>query len=101
MGVFIDIKLNFQNHIGAVCTKPRRSVGNIKKFVFIPKSALRSLLYSLVYPHVIHSIETRGSTNHTQLGRLKRLLDKCLNILSNAQPDNSYSQLKIMKFNNT
>ena len=94
LGVIIDYKLNFSDHIGAVCTKLRCTVGITKKkklSVFKPKSALRSLYYSLVFPHVIYSIETWGSTNHTQLVALKRLLDICFKILCNAQLNNSYS----------
>ena len=60
-----------------------------------------SLYYSPVYPHVIHSFQTWGSTNHTQLGRLKRLLDWCLKTLRSAQANNSYSQRKIMNSDNT
>ena len=71
-----------------------------KKSVYIPKYALGFFYNSLVYPHVIYSIEIWGSTYHTQLGRLKMLLDKCLKILCNAQPSNSYSQLEKMNFNN-
>ena len=74
---------------------------NIKKSVVIPKSFLRSLYYSLAYPRVIYSIETGGSTNHTQLGKLQRLLNKSLKILSSAQPNDSYNQLRIMNFDNT
>ena len=81
-GVLIDDQLHFSDHINKICRKVSRSIGVNKKLsAYLPQSSLITLYYSIVYPHLFYAIEVWGSSSKTQLNRLRRLLDECLEIL--------------------
>ena len=51
LGVVIDEHLSWKSHISNVANKISKSIGIIyKASFFLPKSSLRTLYYSLVYP---------------------------------------------------
>ena len=99
LGVIIDDSLRFSDHINLVCNKISRSIGVIKKVSdYLPQTALRSLYYTLVYPHVIYAIEVWGSSSQTQLNRLRRLLDKCLKIICEATRNDNRVDIRFLNF---
>ena len=52
LGITIDNKLNFEEHINALATKISRSLGVLCKLRHtLPKSALRNLYHSMIHPH--------------------------------------------------
>ena len=99
LGVLIDDKLHFSNHINQICKKISRSIGVIKKLsAYLPQSSLITLYYSIVYPHVIYAIKVWGSSSQTQLNRLRRLLDKCLKIYCRPSHNGLKGDGKFLKF---
>ena len=71
LGVITDDSLRFSDHINLVCKKISRPIGVVKKASdYMPHTALRSLYYNILYPHVIYATEVWGSSSQTQLNRL-------------------------------
>ena len=96
LGMQIDDKINFSQHIKSVCKTVRSRTGLLKRLSSsIPKKVLRNLYSAIIYPYITRDIETWGDSSNTDLRRLRALMDKCIKILngSNNIKDNSYKSL--------
>ena len=101
LGMIIDDKLNFSNHIRSVCNKIRSRIGILKKLsATVPKTILRNLYFSLIYPHITRDIEIWGNSSSNDIRRLRALVDKCIKLIKgpNNQTENTNFTLKLMKF---
>ena len=74
LGVILDNKLNFSEHIKYACNKVSKSIGVIHSIKsFIPLNVLKSLYYSFVYPYIhyclgwylVYSFATFSNTSKT------------------------------------
>ena len=103
LGILIDNKLNFKQHIQLVESKIAKSVGILNKLRHIfPSSAPLLLIYfALVHPHLPYGLPIWGSTFPTYFQKLQRLQNKALCIISNCNPKASttplFYQYKILK----
>ena len=102
IGILIDNKLNFKQHIQLVESKIAKSVGIINKLRHIfPSSALLLIYFALVHPHLLHGLPIWGSSFPTYLQKLQHLQNKALRIISNCNPKTSttplFYQYKILK----
>ena len=71
LGVLIDERLSWQEHINLVNNKVRKSIGIIRKISgLISQNALRILYYSLIYPHLSYCNLVWASTYSTNLQKL-------------------------------
>ena len=103
LGVIIDNKLNWKDHISNICGKIARWIGMIiKARNYLNKNGLMALYYSFVYPYLMYCNHIRGFTYKTNLRRLVILQNKVVRIISHVKPRNSagplYKALNIMKF---
>ena len=63
LGITIDTRLNFEEHIGIVAKKISRSVGVMCKLRnLLPPKALLVLYYSMIHPHLLYGITIWGNT---------------------------------------
>ena len=104
LGITIDNKLNFEEHINALATKISRSLGVLCKLCHIlPKSALRNLYHSMIHPHLLYGITVWGNAFDKHLKRLATLQNKAVKLISGAQWRDhvtpSYLKLQILKLN--
>ena len=93
LGVFIDDKLNFQEHIKHLEKKVSHSVGIISKLKnYVPTHALFKLYYTLVHSHLLYGLIVWGNTypNLANTYHFGKIL---------AQSANSY--YSILEFNNS
>ena len=82
LGLTIDNKLNFRDHIDQTCSKISRSIGIIHRLSSLaPPSALRMLYFTLVYPYLIYANVAWGGTFTTNLTPLVTLNKKVVRIL--------------------
>ena len=90
VGIVIDDNLSFSAYIKTVCYNTRCHKG-FKRNHFIPslKKTLRCLYYSLIYPYLTNTIEAWANSSKTKFFRLRRLLDRDLNILGKASNDSA------------
>ena len=68
LGVIIDEKLKFDQHITTVCNKISKAIGIIFKLVnYLDKQSLISIYYSLVHPHLSYCNIVWGNTYWSHL----------------------------------
>ena len=71
LGVFINDKLNFQEHIKYLEKKFSRSVGILSKLKnYLPAHALFEPYYTLVHLHLLYGLIVWGNTYPTYLSKL-------------------------------
>ena len=102
LGVIIDNRINFYEHIKVLECKIARSVGILTKLkTILPKQNLLQLYYTLVHSHLTYGIFIWGSTYPSHLQKLQKLQNKALKAICNA-PYRSlakplYAQLNILQ----
>ena len=83
LGVYVDEKLSWKQHINYIKSKVSKSLGILslcrKHF---DKKTLVSLYYSFIYPLLIYSIEVWGSSCKTYLQCLWKLQKRCVRLIS-------------------
>ena len=88
LGVILDEHLSWKPHILSVSRKISKSIGIIYKSSFcLPKTSLRSLYYSLVYPYLTYCVSVWGSTYQSNLNRIIILQKKIIRIISKVSFD--------------
>ena len=102
LGVLIDNKLTWKQHIAYVSGKIARGIGMIiKARQYLNKQGLISLYYSFIYPYLTYCNHIWGSTSKTSLKRLTTLQNKAVRIIAHARwrasSDPIYKHLNIMK----
>ena len=82
LGITIDTRLNFEEHIGIVAKKISRSLGVMRKLRnVLPPKALLVLYYSMIHPHLLYGITIWGNTYEKHLKRLRTLQNKAVEVL--------------------
>ena len=105
LGVIIDNKLNWRDHVSFVCRKVARGLGVIiKARKVLQKGSLISLYYSFIYPYLIYCNQIWGSACKTQIEPLFILQKKALRIITGVHPRSPseplFRQLKFLKCEN-
>ena len=103
LGVILDEHLSWKPHILSVSRKISKSIGIIYKSSFcLPKTSLRSLYYSLVYPYLTYCVSVWGSTYQSNLNRIIILQKKIIRIISKVSFDSHtgvlFREQEILKF---
>ena len=104
LGVIVDENLNWKSEISHVANKVAKSIGIISRCsFFLPKSSLRMLYYSLIYPYFYCCNIVWASTYKTNLRCLVILQKHIIRIINkshfNAHTDPIFKDLGILKFN--
>ena len=103
LGVIIDNKLTFKSHIEHVTRKISKITYLIYRLKsYVPLTVIKTLYYSLAYPHLIYNIITWGSASKTatqslivQHKRLVRLLNNSSEYLEHTNP--IFKKLQLLK----
>ena len=104
LGVILDENLNWKSEISHVANKVAKSIGIISRCsFFLPKSSLRMLYYSSIYPYFYYCNIVWASTYKTNLHRLVILQKRIIKIINkshfNAHTNPIFKDLGILKFN--
>ena len=68
MGIFIDFKMSWINHINHVKSKVAKGIGILcKARKYLKQSTLLTLYYSFIYPYISHCLEVWGNANNTYI----------------------------------
>ena len=102
LGVILDEKLNFTEHIQYITGKISKLTGLMYKLkAFFPCEILRNLYLSLIYPYYNYCILAWGSTNKSVLQPLFLYQKKLVRIITTsdyyAHTNPLFKQLKILK----
>ena len=104
LGVILDNRMNYSEHIGSICSKLSRSIGILYKLKpVLPCCTLLSLYYSLIYPYIIYCNEVWGGTSGCHLNRLIVLQKRAVRIITGADylahTAPLFAKTKILKIN--
>ena len=68
LGILIDNKLQWKDQINSINLKLSKGIGLLSKIRhFVPKSVLRSIYVSFIYPHVDYNLLNWGTSSTTDL----------------------------------
>ena len=82
LGVMIDSKLNFQNHIKIIESKLSRGIGILYRLkAVLPREALCKIYFALFHPHLLYRLVVWGSTFPTYMSKLESLQNKAVKII--------------------
>ena len=102
LGILIDSKLTFTEHLKKVENKLARATGILSKLqtTLPPKSSLK-LYYTLFHPHLLYGLIVWGSTYPSFLNKLGKLQNKAVKLVARGKfcdKATPYSaKLKILK----
>ena len=87
LGVLIDYKLSWNNHIDTILLKISRTVGLLSKLRhFVPFSTLISIFHSLIAPYLRYGLIAWGQASKSQLNKLLVLQKRALRFIHFAKP---------------
>ena len=87
LGVLIDYKLSWNNHIDTILLKISRTVGLLSKLRhFVPFSTLISICHSLIAPYLRYGLIAWGQASKSQLNKLLVLQKRALCFIHFAKP---------------
>ena len=87
LGVLIDHKLSWNNHINTILLKISRTVGLLSKLRhFVPLNTLVSIYRSLIAPYIRYGLVAWGQTSKKQLNKLLILQKRVLHFIHFANP---------------
>ena len=103
LGVIVDNKLNWIDHITYVKNKISKGLGIMYKARrYLHKSSLRNLYHAYIYPYLTYCIEVWGCASKCQLNALLLLQKKIIRIITFspylAHTDPIYKDLAILPF---
>ena len=85
LGVYIDDRLTFGDHINKICSKISRSIGVIRRLKsIVPRNILKQLFYSFIYSKFTYGIVCYGSAYQNQIQRLKNVVKRALKLVLNS-----------------
>ena len=87
LGVVIDNKLSWKDHISFVCRKVARGIGVIiKARKVLHNESLKCLYYSFIYPYMIYCNPVWGSACKTNIESLQVLQKRAVRIILGVHP---------------
>ena len=103
LGVAIDSKLSWKEHIAYITGKIARGIGVISKARrYLNRDSLLSLYYSFIYPYLIYCNHVWGAAAKTHTRTLCTLQKRVIRIISGVKPrthsDHLFKELKLLKF---
>ena len=85
LGVFLDDKLTWHQHINHIATKISRGLGMIGRVRnMLPFSVLRTLYFSLVYPYLNYCCIIWGGASATALRKIEVLQNRAVRLITRA-----------------
>jgi hypothetical protein len=102
LGVIIDHKLNFKDHVDNLCIKLSKSLGIMYRIApFVPRAVMLNLYYSIFYPHMTYAITTWGMSSLGNRAKIKRLQNRVLSFLPAQANTSVLTTNRILTFENS
>ena len=87
LGVIIDSKLSWKEHISYVCGKVAKGIGIISKVrKYVNKSTLLELYYSFIYPYLTYCNHVWGLSCKSYMDALVKLQKRAIRIIAGVHP---------------
>ena len=103
LGVIIDNKLTWKEHISYICEKVAKCIGIISKVrKYLNKNTLLDQYYSFIYPYLNYCNEVWGLSCQSYMNALVKLQKRAIRIISGVHPrthtDPLFTELKLLKY---
>ena len=83
LGIIIDNKLNWSDHINYIQNKISKSLGIIYKIrSFLNRITLRNLYHTFVFPYLIYGVEVWGNTHAIHLNPIIKIQKKSIRAIT-------------------
>ena len=83
LGIIIDDKLKWTEHIQYIKNKISKSIGILIKIrPYLDKVTLRNLYFTFVYPYLIYCVEVWGNACDTHLDPIIKIQKKCVRVIT-------------------
>ena len=93
LGVIIDDKLSWDDHIEFLEAKLNSCIVTIKRIIkFIPKSQFKLIYHSLFVSHLTYCISAWGGAASSKLGKLFSIQKRCIRILFGKIPSFDHAE---------
>lgn len=104
LGLYIDHQLKWEDHIEFLHSKLMKFVGIFFKLrTLLPQKCLRTIYFSMIYPHLLYGIEVYANCTNKALNKLNILNNKLIRTLLNkslSTPVNSlYKSFRVLPIN--
>ena len=101
LGVIVDSKLSWTNHINYISKKISKGIGILNKArKYLPRSCLTTLYYSFVYPYLNYCLEVWGKSTENVMSKIFKLQKRAVRVISNevwrAHSEPLFDKLKIL-----
>lgn len=98
--VVIDNTFSFKYHLSCVRIQILSRVAWYENYLIVPKTVLRSICLSIVYPLITYGVEACGASGVTELRRLASIQNRSVMFLADLDPISSvYVSKKLLSFN--
>ena len=82
VGVMLDQTLSWNHHIQMVKNKLAKSLGILKLAnKTLPKSIIKSLYFSFIYPHLVYCVEVWGNAADVHISQLLKMQKRCIRLI--------------------
>ena len=106
LGIQIDDKLNYNDHISILSKKLSCTIGTMRRISpLVPPSILKTIYFSLFYSRLIYGITIWGGCGETNINRIRKLQDRASSLIVNYAPNKSmlhfdavYKYFSVCKF---
>ena len=103
LGIIIDDKLSWKNHVSYLCKKLQKSMGILRKVKYLLKSSTLLTLYnSLFLPYMMYCCEVWGKAVNVCINKIVVLQKKVIRIVNKCKWDEHtspiFKRLKLLKF---
>ena len=79
LGIFIDSKLSWENHIDHVKKKLSSGLAIIFKLRhYLSQNQLKDLYFAFIHSNILYGLEIWGAANKTKLDAISKLMNKSL-----------------------
>lgn len=102
LGIHVDNHLTWHNHVSSINKKIAQALMAIKKAKHhLTPTALKTLYYSLIHPHLIYGITLWGNASKSTLRKTQTLQKRAIRYITqsnyNAHTEPLFKQLSILK----
>ena len=95
LGVILDSRLNWSQHISYISLKISRAIGCIRKIrEFLSIKNLTNLYYAMILPHIDYCCTSWGIYSSTNLAKLQRLQNKYIRLIYRVNRQTSVSSYR-------
>ena len=84
LGITIDNKLTWKNHLDIICNKLSKNVGVLYRIKMLPTNILRMIYNAIIAPFLDYGISIWGSAANIYLDRLFKLQKRAIRIVNHS-----------------